>query len=113
MTGSNGELWETSDLIDAHRLNWKTILISVTDPTNTLHEGAVWIDTSGGECLLKFRNKANGAWLDYFDQAVKQASGPTFDHLHITNNIVVGGTVDGVDIAGMVSSALSHITNLG
>lgn len=38
---------------------------------------------------------------DWFDQEVKTTSGPTFDSLDVTNNITVGGTVDGIDIAAL------------
>ena len=38
---------------------------------------------------------------DYLDQAVKTTSSPTFAGLTITNNITVGGTVDGVDVAAL------------
>jgi hypothetical protein len=90
---ADGDIWVNSDLLSHQRLNLKTNLVSGTDPTNTIGAGQVWVDTSGSECLLKFRNKANGAWLDYFDQAVKQASGPTFDHLHLTAGLEVGSAI--------------------
>ena len=81
---ADGDIWLNSDLLSHQRLNLKTNLISGTDPTNTLGAGAIWIDNSGAECLLKFRNKANDGWLDYFNQAIKITSSPTFAGLTLT-----------------------------
>ena len=43
-----------------------------------------------GDAARTITLSGNPTLADWFDQAVKAASGPTFDHLHITNNAAVG-----------------------
>lgn len=61
-----------------------------------------------GDAARTLTLSGNPTLDDWFDQAVKAASGPTFDNIDITNNIVVGGTVDGIDIATDVATNTTH-----
>ena len=44
-------------------------------------------------------------------QDVTTTAGPTFDNIDITNDIVVGGSVDGVDIAGQSAFVIANTTH--
>lgn len=93
---ANGDVWTLGELVTVAKLNTKNNVFSATDPTST---AMVWLDTSGAETLLKFRNVTNTAWIDYFNQAVKTTSGPTFDHLHLPTTGSGGGLIIGTATA--------------
>lgn len=63
-----------------------------------------------GDAARTLTLSGNPTLSDWFDQAVKQASSPTFAALTITNNIIVGGTVDGVNVSALPALIAANTT---
>ncbi len=60
--------------------------------------------------------RGDKTWAPLNQEAVNgltTADGPTFDHIHITNDINVGGNVDGVDLSAFKSTYDAHDHGVG
>lgn len=75
----------------------------------TPQSGDCWIDNSGSEAILKFRNKANNAWIKALDGNITQTDIP-----ELTSS---GNKVDGSALIGLANtpsgSGIFPVANIG
>ena len=90
--GSGGTEWEADDLIDAPRMNQKTVHVGSSQPP-TMYAGMFWYDS--GNDIIKVRNAANDGWDIQINQSLLTTVSPTFAGLIISSSgsITLGGDV--------------------
>ena len=97
--GSGGGIWETDDLIDAARMNQKTLYVGSSAPSPT-YVGQLWFDSDDNTFYQ--RNKDDDGWLEIgggnpFNQDLNTTDSPTFVELTLSGDGATYGINIGTD----------------
>jgi len=92
-------------------INMNTHKITNLQTPTSNNDGARKVDVDTVQTDLNTHKANDGSDHSFIDQAVTIASTPTFGSLTITNNITVGGTVDGINISNIRLNSMPSVAD--